>query len=243
MSHTHPDRIPNLSIDCVIFGFERGELKVLLAQRNLELAHGQWALPGGFIRKTESIDEASERILMERTGVEVYMEQMKAFGEVERYPDERVVTIAYYALVNPEIYHLKPGEDSLDVKWFPVSCVPEMPFDHNLILDTALAILKRKVRYQPIGFELLPQKFTLLQLQELYEAILQVEVDKSNFRRKITGMGLLIKSGEYQKDVAHRAAQLYSFDRDLYEELKEKGFIFEVAFRDSASSKTAKMEG
>ena len=242
MAHNHPDNISNLSIDCVIFGFEKSELKVLLAKRNLELAHGQWALPGGFIRHAESIDDASARILMERTGVEVFMEQMKAYGEVDRYPDRRVVTIAYYALANPELHHLKPGEDSLDVKWFPISSVPALPFDHNLILDEALAILKRRVRHQPIGFELLPQKFTLLQLQELYEAILQVEVDKSNFRRKITSMGLLVKSGEYQKDVAHRAAQLYSFDRDLYEELKEKGFIFEVAFRDPATSKTAKVQ-
>ena len=237
MPHNHPDNLPHLSIDCVIFGFEKGQLKVLLAKRDLELAHGQWALPGGFIRKYESIDGASERILAERTGVKLYMEQLKAFGAVDRYPETRIVTIAYYALVNPEHYHLQPGEDSLDAEWFPINNVPELPFDHNEILKEAYRTLKQKVKHQPVGFELLPKKFTLLQLQELYEAILQVAVDKSNFRRKMTNMGLLVKSGEYQKDVAHRAAQLYHFDKNRYERLKEEGFIFEVGFRENASSK------
>lgn len=229
MSHTHPDKIDPLSIDCTIFGFEDGKLEVLLIRRAIEPSEGKWALPGGFILYQEDIDEASRRILKEMTGVDkLFMEQQKAFGTVNRYPDRRVITLAYFALVQPGNYRLNPGPEASDVQWFDVKTLPHLPFDHKAIIDHAVATLRQKVRHQPIGFELLPEKFTLLQLQELYEAVLGQKLDKPNFRRKMQGMNLLVSLEEYQKGVAHRAARLYQFDIKRYNKLRESGFVFEI---------------
>ena len=158
----------------------------------------------------------------------IYLEQLKTFGAVDRYPTKRVITIAYYALVKPETYTLHPGSTATDTKWFKISEVPTMPYDHNRILETGIEFLKHKLRHEPIGFNLLPKKFTLLQLLELYEAILDRKLDKPNFRRKLMKMNLLNISKEKQKDVSHRAANLYQFDKETYDELIEKGFTFEL---------------
>mgnify|MGYP006372171277 CR=1 FL=1 len=146
---------------------------------------------------------------------------------MSRYPTKRVITIAYYALVKPEDYTLHPGFTAADAQWFKISEVPPLPYDHQQILQEGMNYLKHKVRNEPIGFNLIPKKFTLLQLQQLYEAILEVELDKRNFRKKILSMDLLIKLDESQKNVAHRAARLYKFDKIKYKELVAKGFIFE----------------
>ncbi|MEZ4775116.1 MAG: NUDIX domain-containing protein [Bacteroidia bacterium] len=229
MSHTHPEKIDPLSIDCTIFGFEDGKLEVLLIRRAIEPSKGKWALPGGFILVKEDIDDASLRILKEMTGVEkLFMEQQQAFGAVNRYPGRRVITLAYFALIQPGNYSLNPGPEASDVRWFDVKGLPELPFDHGAIIDHAVTTLRQKVRHQPIGFELLPEKFTLLQLQELYEAVLGQKLDKPNFRRKMQGMNLLISLNEYQTGVAHRAARLYKFDIERYNKLRESGFVFEV---------------
>ena len=218
-----------MSIDCVLIGFEQAELKVLLIRRAIEPSFDAWALPGGFILYDESIEDASARILAEMTGVQnLYLEQLRAFGSVDRYPGKRVVTIAYYALIKPGNYQLTPGPDATEVAWFPIKRIHALPFDHSEILISALKTLRRKLRHQPIGFELLPEKFTLLQLQELYEAVLDIKLDKPNFRRKFARMNLLIPLEEKQQDVAHRAARLYRFDEEKYEKLCEKGFVFEV---------------
>ena len=227
MSHSASNIIEPVSIDCVIFGLEDRKLKVLLIQREIELFRGNWALPGGFILEDEDIDAASMRILEDMTGVSLYMEQLRAFGSVNRFPGKRVITIAYYAMVRPEYFHLNPGNEARDVKWFPIKEAPPLPFDHPQILDAAFETLKWKVRHQPIGFNLLPEKFTLLQLQDLYEAILEEKLDKPNFRRKLKKLDILIPLGEKQKGVAHRAAELFSFNIQQYNSLTEKGFVIE----------------
>lgn len=230
MNFTNNEKIIDpLSVDCVIFGFEEAKLKVLLIKRAINPALGSWALPGGFIRYNESIETASERVLYERTGVsDVYMEQLGAFGDIERFPDRRVITIVYYALVKPGQYKVNAGPDASDADWFNLNKLPDLPFDHKEIIHSALARLRRKIKYKPIGFNLLADKFALLQLQELYEAIYGIEFDKPNFRRKIMKMNVLVPLNEKQKGVPHRSARLYKFDKKRYDKLTEKGFIFEI---------------
>lgn len=230
MTKTPDNQIINhLSVDCVIFGFDDADLKVLLIRRNIEPELGKWALPGGFIRFDEDIEAASERVLEELTGVKgIYMEQLGAFGDVQRFPDHRVITIAFNALVKPGSYNINPGPDATDARWFAIKDMPQTPFDHARIIHSALNSLRRKVKYKPIGFNLLPDKFPLLKLQELYEAVYGTQLDKPNFRRKIMNMNILIPTDEKQKGVPHRSARLYKFDVNRYEKLTEKGFIFEM---------------
>jgi 8-oxo-dGTP diphosphatase len=227
---TIPDAVIDaLSIDCMIFGFKKNELDILLVQHGEGISKGKWALPGGWIRYNEDLDHAANRILKDLTGVSnIYLEQLRAFGERERYPNKRVITIAYYALVKPEDYTLHAGSTAADAQWFKVSEVPNLPYDHNKILKAGLGHLRHKVRHEPIGFNLLPKKFTLLQLQQLYEAILETKLDKPNFRRKLINMNLLEICKEKQTDVSHRAASLYRFDKRTYDRLTEKGFTFEL---------------
>ncbi len=229
MSHKAKDIVKNLSINCVVFGFENSRLEVLLIKRKNQPEKGAWALPGGFVLKNEDINNAAERILAETSNVKnIYLEQVETFGDVDRFPSRRVISIAYFALINPERHSLKPGIDTTDVKWFPVVSFPQMPFDHNEIYQSALLKLRKSVRYKPIGFELLPKKFTLTQFQNLYECIMDKKLDKRNFRKKLLGMNLLHKLDELQQGVPHRAAQLFKFDVKTYEELKNKGFSFEL---------------
>ena len=221
--------IDALSIDWLVFGFKNSELDILLVQHGEGISKGKWALPGGWIRYDEGTDEAASRILKALTGVSnVYLEQLKAFGRVDRYPTRRVITIAYCALVKPEDYTLQAGFTAADAKWFKVSEAPGLPYDHPVILKQGLEYLKHKLRHEPIGFNLLPKKFTLLQLQELYEALLNKKLDKPNFRRKLINMNLLVPCKEKQTDVSHRAANLYRFDKKIYAKLAEKGFTFEL---------------
>lgn len=223
------DIIDALSIDCLIFGFKKGELDILLVQHGEGISKGKWALPGGWIQYNESVNDAAVRLLRDLTGVsDIYMEQLGVFGDVNRYPNKRVITIGYFALVKPENYKLHAGFTASDANWFKVSKVPKLPYDHNKILKDGLKHLKHKVRHEPIGFNLLPKNFTLHQLQELYEAVLERKLDKPNFRRKLMHMNLLALSKTKQRDVSHRAASLYRFDKKTYDRLKEKGFTFEL---------------
>jgi 8-oxo-dGTP diphosphatase len=218
-----------LTVDCVVFGYDERELKVLLIQRGLDPFKGRWALPGGFVRVDETIDEAARRELLEETGLkDVFLEQLYTFGKVDRDPRERVVSVAYFALVKLSDHRAKAATDAAQAEWFPVSKVPKLAFDHAEILATALSRLKGKVRYQPIGFELLPQEFTLSQLQHLYEAILGEELDKRNFRKKVLGFALLKPLKEKVTGGRHRPAQLFQFDLAKYEKLQAKGFLFEL---------------
>jgi 8-oxo-dGTP diphosphatase len=213
----------------VVFGFDESELKVLLIQRALDPFKGKWALPGGFVHVNETLDDAARRELTEETGLKnVFLEQLFTFGTVNRDPRERVVSVAHYALVKLTDYQAKAATDAANAEWFPVSKLPKLAFDHADIVATALARLQGKVRYQPIGFELLPPKFTLSELQHLYEAILETALDKRNFRKKVLGFGLLVPLDETQMTGRHRPAQLFQFDADKYEKLKKRGFNFEL---------------
>jgi 8-oxo-dGTP diphosphatase len=220
---------PALTVDCVVFGFDESELKVLLIQRGLEPFKDRWAFPGGFVHVEETIDEAARRELAEETGLkDVFLEQLYTFGGVDRDPRERVVSVAYYALVKLSDHRARAATDAENAEWFPISNVPKLAFDHADILETALARLKNKVRYEPIGFELLPPKFTLSQLQQLYEAVLESDLDKRNFRKKVLSFDLLVPLKETQMAGRHRPAQLFEFDAEKYEKLKKHGFNFEV---------------
>lgn len=220
---------PALSVDCVVFGLDENELRLLLVERDLEPFASCWALPGGFVRVEETLEEAARRELEEETGItRLYLEQLYTFGDLNRDPRERVVTVAYYALVKLSDHQVRAATDARSAAWFAVSDLPNLAFDHEDIVQVALTRLKGKVRYEPIGFELLPRKFTLSQLQKLYEVVLERELDKRNFRKKILGMDLLIELDEVQSGVAHRAARLYSFDEKKYERLKKNGFNFEI---------------
>jgi 8-oxo-dGTP diphosphatase len=229
MASTYEYPRPALTVDAVVFGLDGDDLKVLLIRRDLPPFQGKWALPGGFVRVEEPLDEAVRRELREEAGIsEVFLEQLYTFGDVDRDPRERVVTVAYYALVKLSDHRVKAATDARDAAWFTLSEARNMAFDHDRILDVALNRLKGKVRYQPIGFELLPPQFTLSQLQKLYETILEKSLDKRNFRKKILGMDFLVALDEVEKDVAHRAARLYRFDRKKYQRLEKSGFNFEI---------------
>jgi 8-oxo-dGTP diphosphatase len=219
----------SLTTDCVIFGFDGGELKLLLIEREKEPFKNKWALPGGFVLKDENTEECANRILLEKAGIQqVFIEQLYTFSEVDRDPRERIVSVAYYALVNKHQVELIAGRDTIKAEWFGISNLPHLAFDHSKIVKMAIERLKGKVSYQPIGFELLNEKFTLTQLQALYEAILETAIDKRNFRKKILGMKLLKALNEKETNVAHKAAQFYSFDKTAYLKLTRKGFHFEL---------------
>jgi 8-oxo-dGTP diphosphatase len=228
MAFTYEYARPALTVDCVVFGFDEGELKVLLIQRGLQPFKGRWALPGGFVRVTETVDDAARRELAEETGLKnVFLEQLYTFGAVYRDPRERVVSVAYYALVPLGDFKTKAASDAADAQWFALSGVPQLAFDHREILDTAITRLRGKLRYQPIGFELLPEKFTLSDLQHLYECVLGTTLDKRNFRKKVLGFDFLVHVPEKARG-AHRPAQLYRFDCVKYERLRKRGFNFEL---------------
>lgn len=218
-----------LTVDCVVFGYDDAELKVLLIARNLPPFEGKWALPGGFVRLEETLDDAARRELSEETGLsKLFLEQLYTFGDLDRDPRERVVSVGYYALVKLMDHRVKAATDAREAAWFEVKKIPQLAFDHRKIFEIALARLKAKVRYEPIGFELLPPKFTLSQLQHLYETVLERSLDKRNFRKKILSMDLLVQLDEFQTGVAHRSPRLYRFDEKKYKLLKKAQFNFEI---------------
>ena len=231
MARTYQDAQPNLTVDCVVFGLdvEQKDLKILLIQRDKAPFQGGWALPGGFVRVNESLEHTAMRELREETGMsEVFLEQLYTFGAVERDSRERVVTVAYYALVNLNGHQIQASSDARHAAWFSVQDMPTLAFDHDHVVAVALRRLQGKVRYEPIGFELLPKKFTVSQLHTLYEIVLERQLDRRNFRKKILSMGLLTDLREAQEDVAHRAARLYQFNEKKYHQLKRRGFHFEI---------------
>jgi 8-oxo-dGTP diphosphatase len=229
MTYTYEYPRPSLTVDCIIFGLdETGRLKVLLIQRAKNPYKDHWALPGGFVDMDEDLEAAALRELKEETGVEnIFIEQLYTFGTPGRDPRGRVVSVAYFALVNLAEHKLGADTDAQDVRWYALDELPVLAFDHAVILETAINRLRGKVRYQPIGFELLPESFTLTQLQTLYETILGKDLNKRNFRTKILKMGILAED-KILRGVAHRPAQMYKFDQQKYEDYLQKGFNFEI---------------
>jgi 8-oxo-dGTP diphosphatase len=229
MSHTYDYPRPALTADCVVFGLEGEDLQVLLIQRDKDPFAGCWALPGGFVNEGETPEQAARRELGEETGLsDIFLEQLYTFGEPGRDPRGWTVTVAYYALVNRTEHPARAADDARGADWFSVRKPPALAFDHNQILDLACQRLRSKVCYQPIGFELLPRKFTLFALQRLYETVLGKRLDKRNFRRRVLQTGVLEETAQTERDVAHRAARLYRFNKSKYQRLARQGFHFEI---------------
>ena len=218
---------PSVTTDCVIFGYDTKEgLSVLLIKRGIEPFKDHWAFPGGFIKMDEDAETGARRELREETSLEAtHIEQFGCFSEVNRDPRERVITIAYYALVKKS--DVVGGDDASEAHWFPIDNVPPLAFDHDRILRVALKTLKEKIHFMPIGFELLPSVFTMPQLQELYESILEVKFDRRNFSNKMLKLGILTVVGERPKNAGSRIPVTYKFNVDNYNELKSKGFRLE----------------
>lgn len=220
---------PTVSVDCVVFGLDEGDLKVALIQRKTEPFKDKWALPGGWVGLHESVENAAYRVLKQETDIDtLYLEQLYTFGDLNRDSRARVVTVAYFALVNLYEHPIHAAMGAAEGEWIAVKKLPELAFDHQRIMDYTLDRLKNKVHYEPVGFELLPRKFTLTQLQKLYETVWERKLDKRNFRKKILKMGILLQLDETEKDVAHRAARLYRFDEEKYNLMKQEGFYFEL---------------
>ena len=229
MPSTYPYPRAALTVDCVVFGFDEGALKILLIRRGIEPFKNRWALPGGFVHPDETLDAAARRELQEETGLrDVYQEQLYTFGEIERDPRERVISVAYFALVRRADHLPAAATDAAEAAWFEVENVPALSFDHAVILKMALERLRGKIRWQPVGFELMPKKFTLSQFQALYEAILGRELDKRNFRKKLLTLDLLLALEETTTAGSRRPAQLFRFDQRKYKTLTRKGFIFDL---------------
>ncbi|MDG1252236.1 MAG: NUDIX hydrolase [Schleiferiaceae bacterium] len=218
-----------ISVDCVVFGYDGIDVKVLLIERGTEPYLGHQAIPGDLVHPTEDAVTATQRVLRDLTGLEnIYLEQLQTFAGVNRHPLGRVATIAYYSLIKIEDYNPRPSSWATDAQWTAIQNLGEMAFDHKEIFSTALERLQQRVRTQPIGFELLPTEFTLADLQHLYETLLNTQFDKANFRKKILAMDLLKPLEKTQKAVRHRPARLYQFDANRYAALTKRGIHFEL---------------
>lgn len=217
---------PAVTTDCVIFGFNGKKLQVLLIKRGIEPFKGRWAFPGGFIKMHETAEEGARRELREETGLEnAYIQQFHTFSDPHRDPRERVITIAFYALV--KIQDVKGGDDAVAAQWFPLDEIPALAFDHDYILRMAIQKLREEIHFQPIGFELLPEKFTIKELQTLYETILGISFDRRNFSKKILHLEILTELEETIWPTPKREAKLYKFNAEKYGEFKRKGFRLE----------------
>jgi len=244
----------SISVDCVIFGFDKSGLRVLLNQIDREALQNSlpkqassdqikqiyekhpvltndnyWSLFGEHVPEQQDLDEFAKDLLFQATGLnDVYLQQINAFGSLDRVPYTRVITIGYYALINPDYYKLRQSYLAKSLQWFNLNELPTLCFDHETIIQQALNKLRQEVMYHPVGFHLLPEKFTLTEIQSLYEVILNKKMDTRNFRKKLAKMELLIDSGEKQQNVAHRAAKLYQFDIQVYQKLKMEGLNFRI---------------
>jgi 8-oxo-dGTP diphosphatase len=227
--HVYEYPRPAVTVDCVVLGLDSDDLKVLLVQRGVDPFKHAWALPGGFVKDDEELDAAARRELKEETNIEeVFLEQLYTFGTPGRDPRGRVITVAYYALAKLSDYRVKAATDAENVGWYALDKLPPLAFDHSEIITRAVERLRGKVRYAPIGFELLPPRFSLTQLQRLYEIVLERQLDKRNFRKKILSLGLVVETDEVETGVRHRAARLYRFDKKKYERLLKQGFEFAI---------------
>ncbi len=217
-----------LAVDCIIFGFDNQSLKLLLFKRRVAPFQNEWSLIGSFVKTEEDVEVAAQRILSESTGLQgLYMKELGCYGKADRDPGGRVVSIAYYALIQLHEHEMQVVED-YDAHWFDIRGVPSLILDHNLMVQDALCHLRNQARHQPIGFELLPDKFTIPQLQALYEGIYQQALDRRNFRKKILSLGLLNKLEEKDKTSSRKGAFLYRFNEEQYEKMVREGVDFVI---------------
>ena len=225
-TYTYEYPHPSVTTDCVIFGFDGTKLRVLLVERGIEPFKGRWAFPGGFLKMDESAETGALRELQEETGLKgAYIKQFHTFSDPNRDPRERVLTVAYYALVRMQ--NVKGGDDAAKAEWFALDEVPFLAFDHDLILRMAMKELRKQIHFEPIGFELLPEKFTIKELQLLYEAILDVKFDRRNFYNKMLHLEILTQLDETVLNSPKKEAFLFKFNPEKYDELKQKGFRLE----------------
>ncbi|MFD2827437.1 NUDIX domain-containing protein [Leeuwenhoekiella polynyae] len=217
-----------LAVDCIIFGFDQEDLKILLIKRDFEPEKGKWSLIGGFLKMTETLDDAANRILNHLTGFDkIYMEQLYNFSKIDRDPVERTLSVAYFALINIEDHDEKLIEQ-YSAKWFSIEEAPSLIFDHNQMVQKAILRLRRRAISKPIGFELLPEKFTMRQLQKLYESILDEKLDKRNFINKVNGLDILVKLEEKDMTSSRKGSYLYQFDKEKYDRNVEDGITFKI---------------
>lgn len=218
-----------LSVDAVVFGYEEGNISVLLIKRKYDPFKGHWAIPGGFVENDESLEDAVERELFEETGVKInYLEQLYTFGNLKRDPRGRVVSIAYFGLVRPNAFKIFASTDAEQVQWFNINALPKLSFDHKEILKTAILRLQGKITYEPIGFELLDKKFPFSDLEKLYTTLLGRDIDRRNFRKKILGLNILDELSEKISKGSGRPANLFKFNQNRYFQLKEEGIVFDI---------------
>ncbi|WP_375447964.1 NUDIX domain-containing protein [uncultured Fibrella sp.] len=224
-----PDNAIKLTVDAVVFGYRDGQLFVALIKRKYPPFDGQWALPGGFVLPHEDLETAVERELQEETGIQSrFLEQLYTFGNVARDPRQRIVSVAYMGLVRPSDFEIQASTDAQDVDWFPLTDLPPLAFDHATILQTALQRLRGKLTYEPIGLNLLDEKFPFSDLERLYASILNKPFDRRNFRKKFLSFGILIELPEKITPDKGRPASLYSFDQVRYEAIRQQGFLFDI---------------
>lgn len=219
-----------LAVDAVVFGYDpKDGISVLLIKRKYDPFKGKWAIPGGLVMEHESLEKAVERELEEETGVKVdYLEQLYTFGEVDRDPRNRVVAVAYYGLVKKSDFHLYASTDAEDAKWFNWNELPPVAFDHQQILTTAITRLRGKIRYEPIGFELLDDKFPFSDLHKLYQAILGIDLDRRNFKKKFLQLEILTELNEKISEGKGRPGSLFKFDHERYFQMKKEGINFQI---------------
>lgn len=229
ITQIHNDYKAAVSVDCVIFGYDDNSLKVLVSKCDMPPFENEFSLLGDLVRPDETTEEATQRVLLSKTGFDdVFLEQVQVFSKKDRHPLGRVITVAYYSLIKIDEDHLNHIQPNSSLRWIPINDLNSLAFDHMEIMITCLKKLQKQLREQPVGFELLPQKFSLLQLQRLYEVILNIQLDKRNFRRKLKSLGILKDIGEIQEAVSHRPARLYAFDHKVYEKKMNSGFNFDL---------------
>jgi len=221
-----------VAVDAVVFGYEsKNNLSVLLIKRGIEPFKNEWALPGGLVLNDESLEEAVERELKEETGVTIdYLEQLYTFGSPKRDPRNRVLAVSYFGLVKPNHFKIKADTDAADVQWFNLNELPKLAFDHQLILDTAQERLKSKLSYQPIGFDLLNDEFPFSDLENLYMTILEKEIDRRNFRKKMLSFGIIEETNKIEKIGSGRPAKLFKFNKKKFQQLTVNNFHFDIKF-------------
>lgn len=221
-----------VAVDAIVFGYSDNQLNVLLIKQKYGTLKNKWALVGGFVKDNETLFEAVNRELQEETGIAVnYLEQLFTFGDdIQRDPRGRVISVAYFALVNSTKFKVKADSDAEEAQWFSIAALPDLAFDHKLILETALKRLQNKLTYQPVGFDLLPKEFLFSELENLYCTILNKEIDRRNFRKKILSFGIIEETDKFSSKKNGRPAKLFKFNKLKYNKLKKEGFVFDIYF-------------